>query len=90
MSNVTEKIQVLLSSDDMWAVNHILMKEALDNRERPIPLSSFVRNLIKEYIEEKRQLGVLVTDQRSFAKDEARHYLDEMKKQKTNSTKDGE
>ena len=80
---VTEKIQVLISQQDMAAVNSLLMMEALENGTRPIPLSTFVRELIKSYIEENRhKLG-----QRSFAKEEVRRYLNTMKEHKTKSDK---
>jgi len=85
MSNVTEKIQVLISSGDMASVNSLLMMEALENGTRPIPLSTFVRELIKSYIEENRhKLG-----QRSHAKDEAQRYLNIMKEHKLNTEENG-
>ena len=80
MSNVTEKIQVLISSGDMASVNQLLMMEALENGTRPEPLSTFVRELIKSYIEENRhRLG-----QRSHVKEEIQRYTTAMKQHKSN------
>ena len=83
MSNVTEKIQVLISSDDMHAVNSLLMMEALENGGRPVPLSTFVRELIKSYIDQNRHK----LTQRSHVKDEVKVYVDAIKEEKSNSLK---
>lgn len=50
MSNVTEKIQVLLTQDDMEQLNIILLMEALENNSKPESLSSYVRTIIRDYI----------------------------------------
>lgn len=49
--NLTEKIQVLIGKEDLKKINSIILNEALDNGERPVPLSTFVRNLLKREIE---------------------------------------
>lgn len=83
MSNVTERVQVLLSEYDMSLINSLIMLDALESGNRPIPLSAFVRELIVKYIEENRHK----LSQRGFAKEEARRYLDKMKEHKTKTDK---
>lgn len=85
MSNVTEKIQVLISKQDMTNVNTLLMKEALENGERPIPLSTFVRDLIKKYIEDNKNSLI----QHSFVKNDIARYVNKMKNDKINMKENG-
>ena len=49
---VTEKIQVLLTSDDIQSLNSIICKEALDKKEKPKSLSAFIRDVLRERIRE--------------------------------------
>lgn len=68
--NVTEKIQVLISPDDMRSLNSLIMIDAIQNGTRPIPLSTFVRNVIKEYIEQNSEK----LEQKSFVGESVKKY----------------
>jgi hypothetical protein len=58
-----EKIQVLLSEDDLGELSSIIMRKALEMKKRPEPISLYVRDLIKTHILENQ------TQQKSFVKD---------------------
>ena len=49
--SLTEKIQVLLSKIDLEELNHIIVRKALERKKRPVPLSAYVRELVKKEIE---------------------------------------
>jgi hypothetical protein len=68
--NVTEKIQVLISPDDMRSLSSLIMIDAIQNGTRPIPLSTFVRNIIKEYIEQNSEK----LEQKSFVGESVKKY----------------
>ena len=76
MSNVTQKIQVLLTDDDMSKLNTVLMLEALKNNDKPLPISTFVRNLIKDYINSYN------IKQKSFVSDIIENHIKEFKENK--------
>lgn len=76
MSNVTEKIQVLLTSDDTSKLNTILTLEALKNNSKPLPVSTFVRNIIKDYIDSH------ALEQKSFVSDIIKKHINELKENK--------
>jgi hypothetical protein len=76
MSNVTEKIQVLLTSDDTSKLNTILTLEALKNNSKPLPVSTFVRNIIKDYIDS------YALEQKSFVSDIIKKHINELKENK--------
>jgi len=48
--NLKEKIQVLLTPEDMQELNIIIMRKAISAKTRPEPISLYVRSLIKENI----------------------------------------
>ena len=52
----TEKIQVLLSKEDLSDLSRKLSKEALSKGEAPVPISHYVRRLIR------RNLGKTTED----------------------------
>ena len=60
--SLTEKIQVLLSKNDLEELNHIIVRKALERKKRPVPLSAYVRELVKKEIEENTE------EQTSFVK----------------------
>tara|TARA_Y100000389_G_scaffold204678_1_gene258813 strand:- start:3363 stop:3590 length:228 start_codon:yes stop_codon:yes gene_type:complete len=68
--NVTEKIQVLISPYDMRCLNSLIMIDAIQDGTRPIPLSTFVRNIIKEYIEQNSEK----LEQKSFVGESVKKY----------------
>lgn len=56
MSNIdklTKKLQVLLSEDEVFILNRIILNDALENQERPISISAFIRELIRKEIESR-------------------------------------
>ena len=58
-----EKIQVLLSAEDLHELNTIIMRKAIEAKTRPEPISLYVRSLIKDHIIANQE------EQRSFVKD---------------------
>lgn len=50
---LTKKLQVLLSEDEVFILNRIILNDALENQERPISISAFIRELIRKEIEKR-------------------------------------
>lgn len=50
---LTKKLQVLLSEDEVYMINRIILNEAIEKEERPISISAFIRNVIREEIDRK-------------------------------------
>ena len=55
---LTKKLQVLLTEDEVSHVNRVILNEALENEERPVSVSAWIRQLIqvelsKQQIEQK-------------------------------------
>ena len=44
---LTNKLQVLLTEDEVSQVNRIILNDALEKEERPVSVSAFIRNLIQ-------------------------------------------
>lgn len=59
---LTKKLQVLLTETEVREVNRVILNDALEYERRPISVSAFIRNLIKEELS-KRSL-----DQKSYIK----------------------
>lgn len=59
---LTKKLQVLLTETEVREVNRVILNDALDNERRPISVSAFIRNLIKE------ELSKRSVDQKSYIK----------------------
>jgi|TARA_B110000879_G_C11171628_1_gene513848 hypothetical protein len=53
---LTKKLQVLLSEDEVSTINRIILNEAIENGERPISVSAFIRDLIRKEINNKTDL----------------------------------
>lgn len=56
MSNthkLTKKLQVLLSEDEVYILNRIILNDAIEQQERPISISAFIRELIRKEIESR-------------------------------------
>jgi len=53
---LTKKLQVLLSEDEVSTINRIILNEAIENGERPISISAFIRDLIRKEIDKKSDL----------------------------------
>jgi len=59
---LTRKLQVLLTEEEVSQINRIILNEALETETRPVSVSAFIRNLIKE------DLGKRTIEQRSYVK----------------------
>jgi len=85
--NVTQKIQVLISDEDMVTLNALIMLNAIRTSRKPIPLSTFVRELIKEYIDTNKNLLENGLQQRSIAAEDVKRYINAIKTQNENNPK---
>lgn len=59
---LTKKLQVLLTEDEVREVNRVILNDALEYEQRPISVSAFIRQLIKDELS-KRSI-----DQKSYIK----------------------
>jgi plasmid stability protein len=50
---LTKKLQVLLTEAEVREVNRVILNEALEQEERPISVSAFIRNLIQDELSKK-------------------------------------
>lgn len=53
MDKLTRKLQVLLSEDEVSMINRIILNDAIENGERPISISAFIRDIIREEIRKR-------------------------------------
>jgi len=53
MDKLTRKLQVLLSEEEVTLINRIILNEAIETEQRPISISAFIRDIIREEIEKK-------------------------------------
>jgi hypothetical protein len=53
MDKLTQKLQVLLSEDEVTTINRIILNEAIEQGERPISISAFIRQVIRDEINRK-------------------------------------
>lgn len=53
MDKLTKKLQVLLSEDEVTTINRIILNEAIEQGERPISISAFIRQVIRNEINRK-------------------------------------
>jgi len=51
MDKLTKKLQVLLAEDEVTSINRIILNDAIENGERPVSVSAFIRNIIRKEIE---------------------------------------
>lgn len=61
--NLTKKLQVLLTEEEVNTVNRIILMDALESDNRPISTSAFIRELIQ------REISRRMPSQRSITKD---------------------
>ena len=54
---LTKKLQVLLTEDEVREVNRVILNDALEAEQRPISVSAFIRNLIKEELDKRSVEG---------------------------------
>jgi len=50
---LTNKLQVLLSEEEVSTLNRIILNDAIQNGKRPISMSAFIRELIRAEIESR-------------------------------------
>lgn len=55
MSKLTKKLQVLLSEDEVSTLNRIILNDAIEEGIRPISMSAFIRDLIREEIDSRSE-----------------------------------
>ena len=55
-SKLTKKLQVLLSEEEVFIINRIILNEAIENGETPVSVSAFIRDLIRQEINKKSDL----------------------------------
>jgi hypothetical protein len=48
---LTNKLQVLLSEDEVSTLNRIILNDAIQHGQRPISMSAFIRELIRTEID---------------------------------------
>lgn len=53
MDKLTKKLQVLLSEDEVTMINRIILNEAIETGQRPVSVSAFIREIIREEINKK-------------------------------------
>ena len=63
MSKLTNKLQVLLSEEEVATLNRIILNDAIENGIRPISMSAFIRELIRHEIDTRSD------DDKTFSKD---------------------
>lgn len=62
-SKLTNKLQVLLSEEEVATLNRIILNDAIQNGQRPISMSAFIRELIRAEIESRDE------EEKVFGKD---------------------
>ena len=50
---LTKKLQVLLTESEVREVNRVILNDALEQEERPITVSAFIRNLIQDELSKR-------------------------------------
>lgn len=63
MSKLTNKLQVLLSEEEVATLNRIILNDAIEQGIRPISMSAFIRDLIRHEIDTRSE------DDKTFSKD---------------------
>lgn len=53
MDKLTKKLQVLLAEDEVTSINRIILNDAIENGERPVSVSAFIRAIIRKEIESR-------------------------------------
>lgn len=64
---LTKKLQVLLTEDEVVAVNRCILNEAMETETRPVSVSAWIRDLIK------KELSTKSIEQQSFIKNRVKN-----------------
>ena len=51
MDKLTKKLQVLLSEDEVTSINRIILNDAIEDGERPVSISAFIRTIVRKEID---------------------------------------
>ena len=51
---LTEKLKVLLTSEEVSQINWVILQDALQSNNKPQPVSAFIRQVIKEALKKKK------------------------------------
>ena len=62
-----KKLQVLLTEDEVAAVNRCILNDAIDTETRPISVSAWIRDLIK------KELSIKSVEQQSYIKNKIKN-----------------
>jgi hypothetical protein len=62
-----KKLQVLLTEDEVAAVNRCILNDAIDTETRPISVSAWIRDLIK------KELSIKSVEQQSYVKNKIKN-----------------
>ena len=54
MDKLTKKLQVLLSEGEVTSINRLILNDAIEGGERPVSVSAFIRDIIRNEIELKK------------------------------------
>lgn len=52
-TKLTKKLQVLLTESEVSQINRVILNDALENEERPVSVSAFIRHLIQQELERR-------------------------------------
>ncbi len=66
-TKLTRKLQVLLTDEEVQDLNVIILNDAIENGQRPMSVSAFIRELIRKEID-RRPLEIKTWD-----KDRVKH-----------------
>jgi hypothetical protein len=64
IQKLTEKLQVLLTKEESTALNSAILEDAIEDNQRPVSVSAFIRNLIKNELNRRGKM-----EQKSYIKE---------------------
>jgi|TARA_R110000803_G_scaffold121322_5_gene189448 hypothetical protein len=67
MDKLTKKLQVLLSEGEVTSINRLILNDAIEGGERPVSVSAFIRDIIRNEIELKKD-SIVAWDKNNIKK----------------------
>tara|TARA_B110000091_G_scaffold184650_1_gene204066 strand:+ start:288 stop:509 length:222 start_codon:yes stop_codon:yes gene_type:complete len=67
MDKLTKKLQVLLSEGEVTSINRLILNDAIEGGERPVSVSAFIRDIIRNEIELKKD-SIIAWDKNNIKK----------------------
>ena len=67
MDKLTKKLQVLLSEGEVTSMNRLILNDAIEGGERPVSVSAFIRDIIRNEIELKKD-SIVAWDKNNIKK----------------------